>query len=74
MEYAEYREHDGLGLAELIRGGAVSAGEVLEAAVARAEQVGPRLNVLTRRLYDRARDRVREVPEGPFGGVSMHLG
>jgi len=73
MEYAEYREHDGLGLAELIRTGAVSAGEVLEAAVARAEQVGPRLNVLTRRLYDRARDRVREVPEGPFGGVPFLL-
>ncbi|MBK0867710.1 amidase [Saccharopolyspora sp. HNM0986] len=74
MHYSEYREHDGLGLAELIRTGAVPAAEVLEAAVARAEDVGPRLGALTQRLYDQARERVRGgAPEGPFTGVPFLL-
>ncbi|MBQ6641418.1 MAG: amidase, partial [Saccharopolyspora sp.] len=74
MQYSDYREHDGLGLAELIRTGAVPAAEVLEAAVARAEDVGPRLGALTQRLYDQARERVRSgAPEGPFAGVPFLL-
>ncbi|MFR9728816.1 amidase [Saccharopolyspora sp. MS10] len=73
MEYAEYRGRDGTGLAELIRSGEVSAAEVLEAALRRADQVGPRLNAITRRLDERARERVRENPSGPLGGVPFLL-
>ncbi|MBK0867711.1 MULTISPECIES: amidase [unclassified Saccharopolyspora] len=79
MQYSEYREHDGLGLAELIRSGVVPAEEVLEAAVARAEEVGPRLGALTQRLYDQARERVRGGSDGPaasggpFAGVPFLL-
>ncbi|GAB2684187.1 amidase [Saccharopolyspora gloriosae] len=73
MEYAEYRRHDGAGLAELIGAGEVSAGEVLDAALARAERVNPRLNAITQRLDDRARERVRDTPAGPLGGVPFLL-
>ena len=42
MNQADYLSHDALGLAGLIRTGAVSAAEVLEAALTRAEAVNPR--------------------------------
>ena len=35
--FTEYADHDGLGLADLIRRGQISASEVLEAAIARIE-------------------------------------
>ncbi|WP_309501048.1 amidase [Saccharopolyspora gloriosae] len=73
MEYADYRRRDGVELAELIGAGEVSASEVLDAALARAEQVNPRLNAITQRLDDRARERARNTPAGPLGGVPFLL-
>lgn len=73
MEYSEYRKYDGIGLANLIRTGELSSSEVLEAAVARAEQVNPRLNAITNRLYEQARERARSSPDGPLGGVPFLL-
>ncbi|GAB3278622.1 amidase [Parasphingorhabdus pacifica] len=73
MEYSEYREHDGVGLAHLIRTGQVSAGEVLEAAVARADEVNERLNAITVALHDEARERARGELQGPLSGVPFLL-
>ncbi|QPA02241.1 amidase [Streptomyces violascens] len=69
MEYAEYRAHDAVGLAALVAGGEVSAAELLEVAVARAEAVGGKLNAIVRPMYDLARDRTRTPLTGPFAGV-----
>ncbi|RCW40473.1 amidase [Halopolyspora algeriensis] len=73
MEYSEYRKHDGVALAERIRSGEVSAGEVLEAAIARAEVVNDRINALTRTCYDEARKQAAEELSGPLAGVPFLL-
>lgn len=63
-------EHDALGLAELVAKREVSPGELLSAAIARAEAVNPKLNFLARKHYDYARQVIaRGVPNGPFAGV-----
>lgn len=73
MEYSEYRKHDGVALAERISSGEVSASEVLEAAIARAEAVNGRINALTRTCYDAARRRAGEPPSGALAGVPFLL-
>ena len=71
MNFEEYRRHDGLGLAELVAKGEVTAEEVLEVAIQRAEAVNPKLNGLIIPLYEEARRRAGEPLEGPFAGVPM---
>ena len=46
MKFEEYRQFDAMGLAELVARGEVSAAELLDTAIARAEQVNPSLNAL----------------------------
>ncbi|MGH8456405.1 MAG: amidase [Stenotrophobium sp.] len=65
----EYQNHDGLGLADLVRRKEVTAGELLEAAIARAEAVNPRLNAIIMPMHDIARTRAKESLDGPFAGV-----
>ncbi len=66
-DWADYREHDGLGLAALLRKRAISPKELLEVAIARAEMVNPLINALSQKLYDYGRDTLnRPIPEGPF--------
>ena len=55
MQFEEYRKHDAVSLAELIAKREVSAKEVLEAAIARAEQVNPAINAIVHKQYDQAR-------------------
>jgi len=73
LSFEEYRKFDALALAELVRKGELSATEVLEAAIARAEAVNPRLNCVVGQLYDRARAQAKRPPQGPFGGVPFLL-
>ena len=66
----EYVKHDATALAELVRTGEVSAGELLETAIARAEAVNSQLNVIVTPLYDNGRAMAKQLPEnGPFRGV-----
>ena len=51
LTQAEYAANDALGLAELMRGGAVSPLEVLEAAVSRAEAINPVINAVVLKHY-----------------------
>lgn len=68
------QDHDALGLAELVRKRQVSAGELLDAAIARAEAMDPRFNFMAQKLYDRARAQIaRGLPRGPFTGVPWLL-
>jgi amidase len=69
MEQTEYAAQDGLGLAELIAGGELTAAEALTAAQRRAREVNPRINAIVRRMDDIAAARVREPLGGPFAGV-----
>lgn len=73
MAFDEYRSCDGLGLAALVASGAVSAAELLETAIARAEQLNPTLNAIVYRDFERARQRAKEPATGPFAGVPFLL-
>ena len=67
--FKEYGNYDALGLAELIRRGEVTAAEALEAALARADAVNPKLNAIIIPMHDIARSRAKEKLDGPFAGV-----
>jgi amidase len=74
MRHDEFARYDGLGLAELVRGGEVSAAEVLEAAVSAVEACNHEINAVVCRLYDQARAAiVAGLPAGPFTGVPFLL-
>lgn len=74
ISFDEYVKHDALGLAKLVADGEVSASDLLEAAIARAEAVNPELNAIVIPFYDRARAEVRKgLPAGPFQGVPWLL-
>ncbi|MGZ3515958.1 MAG: amidase [Vulcanimicrobiaceae bacterium] len=66
---AEYGDLDALGLAGLIRSRELSAQEVLENSIARAEAVNPQINALAYRLYDKARAAAPTIYDGMFAGV-----
>jgi amidase/6-aminohexanoate-cyclic-dimer hydrolase len=69
-----FDKYDGLGLAELIRKKEVSANEVLDVAIARAEERTPALNAIVTRMYDQARAAIAAgLPAGPFTGVPYLL-
>jgi amidase len=69
MEEREYVELDGLELAERVRGGEVSAAEVLQVARARADRLNPAINAIATRLDERAAERATGALSGPFAGV-----
>lgn len=66
----DYANYDGLGLAELVRKRDVTPGELLDAAIDRAERSNPKLNAIVYKAYDEARaTSVSALPDGPFKGV-----
>ncbi|HEY1116594.1 MAG TPA: amidase family protein, partial [Acidimicrobiales bacterium] len=69
MDYAEYRRHDATGLARLVADGEVSAAELLDVAIARAEAVDPALNAIVQPMHEQARRRASADLSGPFAGV-----
>ncbi len=72
--FPEYENYDALGLAELVRNGEVTAAELLDAAIARAEMRNPTVNAIVDKLYDHGRDTVAAgLPDGPFTGVPYLL-
>lgn len=68
MKISEYIEYDGIGLAELIRSGQVSATEVMQAAYTMIEALNPRLNAVTDTFMD-VIERGPHASSGPFAGV-----
>ncbi|HKP59443.1 MAG TPA: amidase [Polyangiales bacterium] len=66
---SEYLRFDAVGLAELVRRGEVSASELLEAAIARADSQNPSLNAIVIPMHELARARARTRLEGPLAGV-----
>jgi amidase len=65
---------DGVGMAELVRTGAVSPSELVEAAIERLEALEPQLQLLVSESFERARkESAGALPEGPFRGVPFLL-
>jgi len=74
LTYEEYAAHDAVGLAALVHKGEVSAAEVLEAAIARAEAVNPAINAVVLKHYELARQALAAgTPSGPLAGVPWLL-
>jgi Asp-tRNA(Asn)/Glu-tRNA(Gln) amidotransferase A subunit family amidase len=71
MRFEDYRRHDAVGLAELVRKREVSAAELLDAAVARMAEVNPKINAVTLNLTAQAR--AAPAGEGPLAGVPYLL-
>ncbi len=69
ISFDDYVGHDAMGLAALIRAGNVSAAEVAETAIARAEAVNPAINAVVEQLYDQARAAAQAGLHGPLAGV-----
>lgn len=68
--FAEYEQHDAVGLASLVQSGDVSATELVEAAVSRVEARNPELNAVVHRMFDEARQAAAgDLPDGPLRGV-----
>lgn len=67
--FKEYGKYDALGLAELVRNKETTASELLEAALARAAEVNPKLNAIITPMDDIARARAKGPLDGPFAGV-----
>jgi amidase len=70
----DYANYDALGLAQLIKDKEISATELLDTAIARAEQENPAINAIITKLYDFGHQQIKEgLPEGPFLGVPFLL-
>ena len=69
ISFEDYRRHDGLALADLVRRKEVTAAELLETAIARSEAVNPRLNAVIIPMHELARARAKQELSGPFAGV-----
>ncbi len=67
-------QHDAMGLAQLVRQRKVSPGELLEAAIGRAEALNPRFNFMAQKHYDYAAKQIgKGLPKGAFTGVPLLL-
>jgi len=68
--FADYEQYDALGLADLVRRGKVTPGELLEAAIERVEARNTAVNAVVMKLYDYGRKAIVDgLPDGPFRGV-----
>jgi amidase len=69
-----YSEHDGLGLAELVKKGEITPLELVEEAIRRIEALNPQLNAVIHKMYESARQAAQgELSDGPFKGVPFLL-
>jgi amidase len=71
----EYAGFDATAQAELVRSGEVKPLELVDAAIARIEELDPSLNAVITRQFERARAAAvsPELPAGPFRGVPFLL-
>jgi amidase len=74
MDFPEYDQYDGLGLAELIRNKDVTAAKLVDEAISRIEAINPGINAVICKIYDAARRQATAMPsEGAFAGVPFLL-
>ena len=72
--FKEYDRYDAMGLAECVRRGDVTAGDLCEEAIQRIERINPQLNAVITPMFEMARETGRQpLAEGPFAGVPFLL-
>ena len=69
VDLKEYANYDGLGLAELVASGQVSAQELAQCAVSAVESVNPTLGAVVETYVERAESVGDDLRQGPFRGV-----
>ena len=69
----EYADFDRLALAHLVRQRELTPMELVDAAIARVEELNPRLNAVIFSAYDQARQRAKMDLTGPLAGVLILL-
>ena len=70
MIFKEYSKYDGIGLADLVRRGEVSAEDLADSAVDAIERINPQVNCVPQILHDEAMTAIKQgLPNGPFTGV-----
>ena len=69
MDYDQYRQLDGIGLAQAVQQGDITAATLLALARARAAQVNPRINAIVIDMAAQAKERVKTPLKGRFAGV-----
>ena len=74
MPSNDFAQFDAVELADLVRRKEVPAFELVESAIARIEQLNPRINAVVAKMYDDANRIARgPLPDGPFAGVPFLL-
>ena len=74
LSLTEYADRDAVGLADLVRGGDVSATEVVDTALAAIAALNPKLNAVINVMEDEARTQLADLtPGAPFAGVPILL-
>lgn len=70
MNLAEYAQHDGLGLAELVKRGNVTTNELARLFLAAIQKVNPKINAVIETYTERMEGLYEgAIPNGPFAGV-----
>ncbi|TDU32687.1 amidase [Panacagrimonas perspica] len=70
MIFKEYAQHDGLGLADLVRRREVSPEDLVDSAIDAIERLNPTINCVVQILHDRAKAEIKNgLAFGPFRGV-----
>ena len=67
--FREYAEFDGLGLADLVRKGDVTPGELFVAAMETLEQTNPSINAIAFTMEAEAERSLATLPSATFSGV-----
>lgn len=71
LSVQEYVQADATALAQMVRGGEVSAAELLEIASAQLQRLNPVLNAVNLSMLAQARQRLHEPLQGPLAGVPI---
>lgn len=69
MNFSEYIQYDGLGLAQLVTNKDIHPTELLSLAMERTYQTHPQLNAVIIPMYAQARQRAQQKLSGAFAGV-----
>jgi amidase len=72
--FKDYENFDGIGINQLLRCGAVSQREVIEAAIAKIEALNPSLNAVVTQMFDLALEQASgPLPDSPLAGAPVLL-
>lgn len=69
VDVSEYVKHDAVGLAELVRHGDATPGELVDVALGLIDKLNPELNAVIVQRNESVRHEAIDPPNGPFTGV-----